>query len=132
MGTIPAATAAAEPGSRPKWAALAELHPAVGMLVHESARWRREAADNIARLGELLAEVHSWSVLRAACAAGDWPVDDITPAVAGWLDDGAFSRWVLGGFPPLPALTQAVTATTPPSVARRVRAALRGWHLPFE
>lgn len=125
-------TGTAEPGSRPSWIVVAELHPAVSLLVHGSPNRRREAADNIVRLGEILAEVHSWSVLRAACAAGEWPVDDIPPAVAEWLDDGAFSRWVLGDFPPLPALMEAVAATTPPSVARRVRAALRGWNLAYD
>ncbi len=126
-------TAAAEPGSRTTWTAAAELHPAVSMILHDcTPSWQRKATDSIVRLGEILAEVHSWSVLRAACATGEWPVDHIEPEVAEWLDDGAFSRWVLGGFPPLPVLVQAVGATTPPSVSRRVRAALRGWNLDYE
>jgi len=133
LDRVLAMTAGAEPGARTKWTAVAELHPAVSMVVHDSeANWQQKATDSIVRLGEILAEVQSWSVLRAACAAGKWPVDHVTPAIADWLDDGAFSRWVLGGFPPLPARMQAVAATTPPSVARRVRAALRGWNLAVE
>lgn len=129
LDRVLAAQGVAEAGAHPRWRAVAELHPAVAMIVHDDPQWRGQAAENIGRLGELLAEVHSWSVLRASCAAGDWPVDDVTPAVAGWLDDGAFSRWVLGGFPPIDQLVQAVSASLPPSVARRVTAAVRGWQL---
>lgn len=130
LDAVLAMTAALEPGARTTWPAVAELHPAVSMVLHDSAAsWRRQATDSIVRLGEILAEVQSWSVLRAACATGASSFDDISPAVAEWLDDGAFSRWVLGGWPPLPVLARAVGATTPPSVARRVRATLRGWHL---
>ena len=130
LDRVLSAVGVAEPGSRPRWRAVAELHPAVALVVHDDTHWRGQAADNIVRLGELLAEVHSWPVLRASCAAGEWPVDDVTPAVADWLDDGAFSRWVLGGFPPIEQLAQAACAAVPPSVARRLRGALRGWQLP--
>jgi hypothetical protein len=108
------------------------LHPAIALVVHDDPQWRGQAADSIIRLGELLAEVHSWPVLRASCAAGEWPVDDVRPSVAAWLDDGAFSRWVVGGFPPIEQLVQAACAALPPSVARRLRGALRGWQLPTE
>lgn len=111
------------------WPELAILHPAVALVVHDDDQWQGQACDNIVRLGELLAEVHSWPVLRAACAAGDWPVDDVRPDVAAWLDDGAFSRWVLGGFAPVEHLADAVCAEVAPSVARRVRGALQAWRV---
>jgi hypothetical protein len=132
LDRVLAAQAITEAGSRPRWAAVAELHPAIALVVHDDPQRRGKAADSIVRLGELLADVHSWPVLRASCAAGEWPVDDITPAVAAWLDDGAFSRWVVGGFPPIEQLAQGTCAALSPSVARRVRGALRGWHLPIE
>jgi hypothetical protein len=113
------------------WREVAELHPAVALVVGEAdgERWGPEAAQHLTRLGELLADVHSWPVLRVACAAGEWPVDGVPAAVAEWLDDGAFSRWVLGEFPPLDQLVVAACEVVPPSVRRRLRAALRSWSL---
>ncbi|MEY2421613.1 MAG: hypothetical protein QOI95_1680 [Acidimicrobiaceae bacterium] len=108
------------------WRDVAELHPAVALVVNDDDEWEAKAVQNVARLGEILADVHSWPVLRLACAAGEWPVDGVTPEVAEWLDDGAFSRWVLGAFPPLEQLAAAALEVVPPSVARRLRAALRG------
>jgi hypothetical protein len=67
-----------------------------------------------------------------ACAAGDWPVDGVPAAVAAWLDDGAFSRWVLGELPRLDQLAAAACEVVPPSVARRVRAVLSTWELPID
>jgi len=113
------------------WRQVAELHPAVAMVVGnaDSERWGPEAAQHLARLGALLADVHSWPVLRLACAAGEWPVDGVPAEVAEWLDDGAFSRWVLGEYPPLDQLLAAACEVVPPSVRRRLRAAVRSWSL---
>jgi hypothetical protein len=115
---------------RVPWRDVAELHPAVALVVGDDESWGAKAAQSLTRLGELLAEVHSWPVLRMACAAAEWPVDGVPPEVAEWLDDGAFSRWVLGAFPPVDQLASAVVEVVPPSVARRLRAALRAWQLP--
>ncbi|HEV3226374.1 MAG TPA: hypothetical protein VGZ52_06060 [Acidimicrobiales bacterium] len=112
-----------------RWREVAEQHPAVALLVRDDEQWGDEPAANLTRLGELLAEVHSWPVLRLSCAAGEWPVDDVPADLAGWLDDGSFSRWVLGGFPSLADLVDAVCAVVPLSVARGVRAALQAWRL---
>jgi hypothetical protein len=124
------ARAAADAGTRLQWHEVAELHPAIAVLVGDDERWRDRAAEHLTRLGSLLAQVHDWAVLRGACAAGEWPVDDISPLVAEWLDDGSFSRWVTGGFLPIGQLVAAVVELVPPSVARRVRAAIRVWRLP--
>jgi hypothetical protein len=113
------------------WRDVAELHPAVALVVDDAdgERWGAQPAHQLTRLGELLAEVHSWPVLRMACAAGEWPVDGVPAEVAEWLDDGAFSRWVLGAFPALDQLADAACEVVPPSVRRRLRAALRSWQL---
>lgn len=112
------------------WVDIATLHPAVAVLVgDDEKRWESDAADKLVRLGEVLADVQSWPVLRLACASGEWPVDDVPADVAEWLDDGAFSRWVLGSYPPLDQLVPAVCAVVSPSVRRRVRGALRSWAL---
>ena len=114
------------------WREAAELHPAVALVVADDPTSAGEAAQQLGRLGEVLAQVHSWPVLRLACAAGDWPVDGVPADVAEWLDDGAFSRWVLGELPRLDQLAGAVCEVVPPSVARRVRAVLHAWQLPLE
>jgi len=126
---IAALSAACDTGPPPRWPDIAAHHPAVAVLQTDAEEWGDAAADNLVRLGTVLADVHSWPVLRAACAAGEWPVDEIAPDVATWLDDGSFSRWVLGGYPPLAQLADAACELVPPSLRRRVRAALRSWAL---
>jgi hypothetical protein len=112
------------------WVDLATLHPAVAVLVgDDEARWERDAADKLVRLGEVLADVQSWPVLRLACAAGEWAVDDVPADVAGWLDDGAFSRWVLGAYPSLDQLLAAACEVVQPSIRRRLRGAVHSWSL---
>ena len=113
------------PDTRLTWRDVAEFHPAVALVVADDGRWSAQAAQQLTRLGEVLADVQSWPALRTACAAGEWPVDDVPADMAAWLDDGAFSRWVLGGSPPLDQLAAAVTEVLPPSVMRRARRAAR-------
>jgi hypothetical protein len=120
---------AASSSSASRWPAVAARHPAVALLQREDKALGDAAVSHLVRLGELLAEIHDWSALRVACAAGDWPVDDLPSSVAAWLDDGSFSRWVLGGFPAIAELSGAAAAVLRPSDARRVRAALRAWGL---
>ncbi|MEY2431712.1 MAG: hypothetical protein QOC92_1437 [Acidimicrobiaceae bacterium] len=117
------------PDSRVAWREIAELHPAVALVVADDERWGAEPANSLTRLAEVLADVHSWSVLRTACAAREWPVADIPPEVAAWLDDGAFRRWLIGTFPPIEQLAAAARELVPPSVGRRLQAALRAWRL---
>ena len=120
---------AGDAGPPPTWADVAAHHPAVAVLQTDAEEWGDSAADNLVRLGTVLADVHSWPVLRAACAAGEWPVEEIAPEVAAWLDDGSFSRWVLGGYPPLAQLADATCELLGPSLRRRLRGALRSWAL---
>jgi len=130
LDRVLAARAAADgDGSPLQWSDIAARHPAVAVLVSDDEHWSADAADNLVRLGTLLADVHSWPVLRMACAAGEWPVDDIPAPLASWLDDGSFSRWVLGGYPPVGDLADATCDLLPPSLRRRVRGALRSWGL---
>jgi hypothetical protein len=123
------AAARATPGTRLQWPAVAALHPAVAVVVDDDGGRGREATQKLQRLAEVLAEVHTWSVLRRSCAEGDWPVDEVPGPIAAWLDDGAFSRWVLGGFPPIALMTRVACSHVAPSAARRLRAALRTWEL---
>jgi hypothetical protein len=114
---------------RPKWPAVAARHPALALLHRENPTLIDAAVSHLVRLGSLLAEIHDWSALRLACAAGDWPVDDVPAEVADWLDDGSFSRWVLGGYAPVGELAATVRQALAPSTAKRVAAALQAWEL---
>ena len=80
-------------------------------------------------LGAVLSKVLGWSVLRADCGAGRWPVDGVPAAVARWLDDGAFGRWVMGGLPPRDQLLTAACELLSPTLGRRVRGVFREWGL---
>lgn len=70
----------------------------------------------------------TWSLLREQCAAGGWSELACPPDVAGWMDDGMFSRWCLAGFPEpvevLLELWELVPADAAEHLARAVGAAL--------
>jgi hypothetical protein len=111
------------------WDAVAALHPAVETLVESAPELEEEASARLVRLGRLLSEIQDWPSLRIACGAGHWPTEGVTPAAARWLDDGAFSRWVLGSYPPLRRLNGAVRELLAPPIAARVQSVLREWDL---
>jgi hypothetical protein len=90
------------------------------------------AAVDITRLvaeGNRLAALRDWSQLRRACAGGLWSTPAVDADVAAWLDDGAFARWVLGWWPELRDLRDALTALLAPSALSVVDDALAGWGL---
>src|SRR4051794_2705590 len=104
---LDALVASGTQGAPATWADVAAKHPAVRVFVESEPDLVPEASASLARLGLLSAAIHGWSELRSECVAGRWPVDGVSPEVARWLDDGAFSRWVMGTLPPLDQLTVA-------------------------
>lgn len=139
-----------EPG-RLGWADVVGLHPAVATLDevvsgdHQVARSLGTddiiglAEDHLVMIGRSFAQQGSWQRLRSAYAdyesvkpdTVDWsdPPLGLTPEAAAWMDDGMFSRWVLGGYPPLDDLRAIANETLPITVARRVDATLAAWGL---
>jgi hypothetical protein len=109
------------------WRNVTALHPAVCTIVESEPELGDEASTRLVRLGHLYASIHDWSTLRIACGKGDWPAGGVSPRVAKWLDDGAFSRWVTGSYPPLDELAGAVCELVSAAVARRLRSTLREW-----
>jgi hypothetical protein len=97
------------------------------------------AEDHLVMIGRSFAQQGSWQRLRSAYAdyesvkpdTVDWsdPPLGLTPEAAAWMDDGMFSRWVLGGYPPLDDLRAIANETLPITVARRVDATLAAWGL---
>jgi len=51
-----------------------------------------------------------WARLRQLAIEGRWPYSTVSPEDAAWFDEGSFSRWVLDGSPPLPALLAEMAA----------------------
>ena len=111
------------------WQEVADLHPAIEVLLAAEPSLHDEAVRRLARLGQIHAEVQTWSAVRTACAAGRWSWPDIPPAWAEWLDDGAFSRWVLQSLPDLHDLVATVCELLSGRVGRRVASTVRAWHL---
>ena len=55
-------------------------------------------------------------------------MEGVAPAVARWLDDGAFARWVVGAHPPLELLMSAACDLLAPSLAQRLDEVVHEWH----
>ena len=58
----------------------------------------------------LTAEQTSWAFVRQRAARLDEPNDLFDPELAAWMDDGMFSREVLGGLPPTDLMLEALEA----------------------
>jgi hypothetical protein len=116
-------------GAPSTWEEVAARHLAVRVFAEAEPDLVTEASASLVRLGLLSASVHGWSELRAECSAGRWDIEGVPAAVARWLDDGAFSRWLTGAFPPRSHLTTAACELLRPELGRRLRAVLREWGL---
>ena len=67
-----------------------------------------------------------WDRLRRLVVGGAWPDLCLTTEEAAWLDDGAFSRWVMGQCRPLPVLLAGLRRVLDPADARRIDRLVRG------
>jgi hypothetical protein len=121
--------AAADRGDRVRLSAagVIGLHPAVDALELDPATL--ELADVIAA-GDRLAAWRGWAELREACAQGTWSHPLVEPEAASWLDDGAFARLALSGWPDLTDLRDAVGLLLTPEAAATVDEALASWGIP--
>ena len=112
--------ARAEPCERLGWGEMAAMHPLAqgASLTPVELLERRTAFDR----------AHTWSSLRrsASLQGSDEPMvaPGLTPAVAAWLDDGSFARWVLAGLGDVDAARAEATAALAPPVAANLQAAL--------
>jgi len=79
---------------------------------------------------ETLARDGSWSMLRNLAGKRSDLNLDLAPDVAAWMDDGMFSRWVLGGLPSYDGMLEKARAACTPEAFRQVRRILREWGLP--
>jgi hypothetical protein len=118
------ATRPRRPGAAARLPALVGLHPAVAAYDLDPATL--DLPELVAR-GHRLAADRDWSQLRRACTAGLWRHPSVDAEVAAWLDDGSFARWVLGDWPDLDDLVEAVDVLLHPCDAADIACALDAW-----
>ncbi|HEV7720198.1 MAG TPA: hypothetical protein VGO60_02890 [Iamia sp.] len=80
-----------------------------------------------------LCGVEGWSRIRLLAAAPETPTAPgpaavrravapyVEPSLAAWMDDGCFSRWLLGAVPELDELLDLASALLPPDVVDELR-----------
>lgn len=109
------------------WAEVVALHPAVP-LVSAGSRLG-PGPDAVVVATQALADAWPWYRLRREPGAVELPGTPVSAEVADWMDDGMFARWLLGEFPAIDDLLEAVDGLLPAVIAERVaevtRAAVR-------
>ena len=77
-----------------------------------------------------IADEGSWEKFRGFAAKREGLVADLTPEDAAWMDEGMFSRWVIGGFPSYEHLLEEARKASTPEAFSQVRRQLKAWGLP--
>lgn len=108
------ATAALRPGSVATWADVARHHPLAA-----SAATAPQLASSTRELGRL-----GWDRIRFAVGGGRAEWAELSPAVARWMDRGAFARWLLDRYPDLDDQRLALRAVLPAKLAATVADAI--------
>ena len=80
----------------------------------------------LSELGEALARLRDWGEVRRLVTADRLTLPEVDAVTAAWLDDGAFSRWALGGFPDPADLARAATSLLPPALTSAIGTVLAG------
>jgi hypothetical protein len=109
--------------------AAAHAHPAVEMVAEHDPDLVDEAVLRLVRLGVMLGHGRPWPKLRAACAAGEWLVEGLSPEGAAWMDDGMFARWVMAEYPTADEYLAELVDLLPEAVVDGVRDVLAEWDL---
>jgi hypothetical protein len=110
-------------GGRPcldTWAAVARLHPAVPTTPPGWAHDPAPAPEALVEATRALADAWPWARLRADPGVVDLPGSVPAPHVIEWMDDGMWARWLLGAFPGVDDLVDAVGALLQPEIAAAV------------
>jgi len=77
-----------------------------------------------------LADDGSWEAFRGVAAKHENVVADLTPEVAVWMDEGMFSRWVIGGMPSYEHLLDEARRACTQEAFSQLRRQLKAWGLP--
>jgi hypothetical protein len=105
-------------GRRLVWSEALSAHPAVS--AHPGRAGSCAHGGQPEDLIRLAGEVGSWESMRLLVASGYQAPGMPRPEVAAWMDEGMFSRWVLGDLPPLEVLIEKSRQFLEPSAARRL------------
>jgi hypothetical protein len=105
------------------WAQVAGLHAAVGPLTGTAAGASGPGA--LAASARALAGAWPWARLRADPRVVPLPGGPPSAALATWMDDGMWARWLLGRFPAVDDLVTAVHALLPAVLAEGVDRVVR-------
>jgi hypothetical protein len=77
-----------------------------------------------------LADDGTWETLRSVASKRADMFADLTPEDAAWMDEGMFSRWVIGGMPSYEHLLEEARKASTPEAFSQVRRQLKAWGLP--
>ena len=126
------AAAAARPG-RLTWAEAVDLHFGAGLVTDlaptSDGPWALSPDEAIMVGHALTGEQTSWRFVREQAARLTERNDLFDPRAAAWMDDGMFSREMLGGFPPTGLMLEALGQVAPPAVLTAIERTLAGWQL---
>lgn len=110
------------PGTAPaSWAEVARLHPAASPAgPHPCPPDGVPDPAGLAAAAAALAEAWPWHRLRAEPEVADVPGQPVPAALAAWMDDGMWARWLLARLPTRADLLGAVQALLHPDLAAAV------------
>jgi hypothetical protein len=77
-----------------------------------------------------LADEGSWETLRGLASKRADMIADLEPDEAAWMDEGMFSRWVIGGMPSYEHLFEQARKAATPEAFTQLRRQLKAWGLP--
>lgn len=104
------------------WSRVVRSHPAMQLFERCGERMPVASFVEVARA---MGNVLDWHQVRFEIVERGWLNELCPPDLAGWMDDGMLSRWLVSAWPSVEELSQTAGLALEPSVARRVRAALR-------
>jgi hypothetical protein len=111
------------------WGEAARAHPCFEAVHQADPALAELAADHLVDLGQAARRAWSWARLLESCRAGQVPACGLDPDEAGWMDEGIFSREVLGRLPPWTDLLRDLTAVLTPDVVGEIERTLAAWGL---
>jgi hypothetical protein len=120
--------AAADPGAV-DWSAAARAHPCFDAVTGGHPELADLCRDHLVELGRAARQAWPWAALLEAGRTGQLPSLGIPPDLATWMDEGMFSRELLGQLVPLPDLLAALGGVLGPDVLAQVRATLTAWEV---
>lgn len=112
------------PRRRLTWSEVLDVHPAVLVIDPAMDVEAKEACI------DRVASDASWETLRRVVAGGGGDGCFPPPGLAAWMDEGMFSRWVLGALEPPEVLLARVRGRIQPAAARRLGHRVRAGTVP--